>query len=104
MKWEWIIAALVLVTLGGCRAEPPHEVADATAVVNEIHQNPQLVRQVIDRVIAEPHGVDLIAERLAENPMAAETVVDALMKKPELAKAIRDRCASEAISSDVNKR
>lgn len=50
-----------------------------------------LARQIIAQVVAEQHGVTMIAEELAKNENAASAVVDELMKQPTVARTIADR-------------
>lgn len=92
-----IVGILVIV---GCQKAPP-PATDTHGLAEEVHHKPELARKIIADVVAEQHGVAMIAEELAKNEMAAANVVDELMKQPAIAGAIADRCAAAAITRDV---
>ena len=85
--------------MSACRQPPP--ATDTHGLAEEIHHKPELARKIIGDVVAEQHGVAMIAEELAKNEMAAASVVDELMKQPAIADAIADRCAAAAIARQV---
>jgi hypothetical protein len=92
----------LLIVVAGCqqRASPPK--IDTHGLVEEVHHKPEVARKIIAEVVAEPHGVALVAEELSKNDIAAGSVVDELMKHPAMAAAIADRCAAAAIASQVD--
>ena len=90
----------VLVIAVGCQQAPP-PATDTHGLAEEVHHKPELARKIIADVVAEQHGVAMIAEELAKNETAAASVVDELMKQPAIADAIADRCAAAAIARQV---
>ncbi|HJQ40322.1 MAG TPA: hypothetical protein VKB93_24520 [Thermoanaerobaculia bacterium] len=92
---------MLLLAAAACKQAPP-PATDTHGLAEEIHHKPELARQIIAQVVAEQHGVVMIAEELAKNEMASSTVVDELMKHPEIAKAIADRCEAARIAASVN--
>ncbi|HKR64285.1 MAG TPA: hypothetical protein VJZ00_11190 [Thermoanaerobaculia bacterium] len=92
-----LLVALVL----GCQQKQAAPPTDTHGLAEEVHHKPELARKIIADVVAEPHGVTMIAEELAKNEMAAASVVDELMKQPAIADAIADRCAAAAIARQV---
>lgn len=92
-----VLAAAVI----GCQQKPVAPPTDTHALAEEVHHKPELARKIIADVVAEQHGVAMIAEELAKNEMAAASVVDELMKQPAIADAIADRCAAAAIARQV---
>lgn len=90
----------VLVIAVSCQNAPP-PVTDTHGLAEEVHHKPELARKIIADVVAEQHGVAMVAEELAKNEMAATSVVDELMKQPAIADAIADRCAAAAIARQV---
>lgn len=99
MKTFVLISLVVVAT--SCR-QPPAPVTDTHRLAEEVDHKPELARKIISDVIAEPHGVGMIAEELAKNEIAADTVVDELMKHPAIAAVIADRCEAEKIARQVN--
>ena len=93
--------ALVAILVAACQKQAPPPASDTHGLAQEVHHKPEVARKIIADVIAEPHGVTMIAEELGKNEMAAESVVDELMKTPAMAQAIADRCAAAAIAKDV---
>ena len=93
--------ALVVVLLAACQKQAPPPATDTHGLAQEVHHKPEVARKIIADVIAEPHGVTMIAEELSKNEMAAASVVDELMKTPAMAQAIADRCAAAAIAKSV---
>lgn len=91
----------VLVIAVSCQKAPPPPVTDTHGLAEEVHHKPELARKIIADVVAEQHGVAMVAEELAKNEMAATSVVDELMKQPAIADAIADRCAAAAIARQV---
>ena len=98
-----MIVIVVVLALAACKQAPP-PATDTHGLAEEVHHKPELARQIIAQVVAEQHGVSMIAEELAKNEMAAQSVVDELMKHPELAKAIADRCEAASIAAQVQER
>ena len=98
-----LLPVFVLVTLivGGCQQNAPAPAIDTHGLAEEVHHKPELARKIISDVVAEQHGVAMIAEELAKNEMAAASVVDELMKQPAIAAVIADRCAAVAIARQV---
>ena len=94
-----MVGVLVIV---GCQKAPP-PTTDTHGLAEEVHHKPELARKIIADVVAEQHGVTMIAEELAKNEMAAASVVDELMKTPAMAQAIADRCAAAAIAKEVGR-
>lgn len=90
----------VLVIAVSCQKAPP-PATDTHGLAEEVHHKPELARKIIADVVAEQHGVAMIAEELAKNEMAAASVVDELMKQPAIADVIADRCAAAAIARQV---
>lgn len=74
---------------------------DTHPLAEEVHHKPELARQLIADVVAEQHGVAMIAEELAKNEIAAASVIDELMKHPPIARAIADRCDAARIAADA---
>lgn len=93
------LAAIVLAA--ACQQKGSALVTDTHGLAEEVHHKPELARKIIADVVAEQHGVVMIAEELAKNEMAAASVVDELMKQPAIAAAITDRCAAAAIARQV---
>lgn len=89
----------ILVAFGCQKAPPP--ATDTHGLAEEVDHKPELARKLIADLVAEQHGVAMIAEELAKNEMAAASVVDELMKQPAIADAIADRCAAAAIARQV---
>lgn len=102
MKRVLYLFGILLVTFGCKQAPPP--ATDTHGLVEEVHHKPELARKIIADVVAEQHGVVMIAEELAKNEMAAASVVDELMKQPAIADVIADRCAAAAIARQVEGR
>lgn len=99
-RLPFLIPALVVLLLASCqRSTPP--AADTHGLAEEVHHKPEGARRIIADVIAEPHGVALIAEELSKNEMAAGSVVDELMKNPAMAAFISDRCGAADIARQV---
>lgn len=97
-----LLALIVLaVLLASCQKQAPPPATDTHGLAQEVHHKPEVARKIIAGVVAEPHGVTMIAEELSKNEMAAGSVVDELMKTPAMAQAIADRCAAAAIAKDV---
>ena len=94
----FIVAAILLAS---CQKQAPPPATDTHGLAQEVHHKPEAARKIIADVIAEPHGVTMIAEELSKNEMAAGSVVDELMKTPAMAQAIADRCAAAGIAKDV---
>lgn len=87
---------------GACQQKAPATPQmDTHALAEEVHHRPELARKIISDVVAEQHGVAMIAEELARNEMAAASVVDELMRHPAIADAIADRCAAAKIQQQV---
>ena len=97
------ILLMVALVAAACRQKAPPPPTDTHALAQEIHHKPELARKIISDVIAEQHGVAMIAEELAKNEMAAASVVDELMKHPAIADAIADRCAAAKIQQQVGR-
>lgn len=96
------IVFLVAMVAGACQQKAPAQPPpDTHALAEEVHHQPELARKIISDVVAEQHGVAMIAEELARNEMAAASVVDELMKHPAIAGAIADRCAAAKIQQQV---
>lgn len=95
-----MISILLLLAGVACQQKPATP-ADTHMLAEEVHHKPELARKIIADVVAEQHGVAMIAEELAKNEMAAGSVVDELMKHPAIAAAIADRCAAAAIARQV---
>lgn len=95
-----LLAMCLLVA--ACKQSPPPS-ADMHDLAQEVHHKPELARQIIAKVLAEPHGVAIVAEELAKNETAAGDVVDELMKHPAIARAIADRCEAAKITAQVEK-
>ena len=98
-----LILAIVCTTAIACQRQAPPP-PDTHALAEEVHHKPELARKIIRDVIAEQHGVAMIAEELSRNELAAGAVVDELMKNPTIAKEIADRCAAADISGQVQER
>lgn len=98
-----LLLLLASLSLFGCRnsSAPP---LDTHSLAEEVHHKPDVARLVIRQLIAEHHGVTMIAEELGKNAMAATTVVDALMQQPAIAEVIEDRCEAARIAREVNRR
>ena len=92
---------LVIVAVACQQEQKPAPVTDTHGLAEEVHHKPELARKIIADVVAEQHGVAMVAEELAKNEMAATSVVDELMKQPAIADAIADRCAAAAIARQV---
>ncbi len=92
---------LLVALIAGCQQKPVAPPTDTHGLAEEVHHKPELARKIIADVVAEQHGVAMIAEELAKNEMAAASVVDELMKQPAIADAIADRCAAAAIARQV---
>lgn len=99
MKRVLYLVGILLVVFGCQKAPPP--ATDTHGLAEEVHHKPELARKIIADVVAEQHGVAMIAEELAKNEMAAASVVDELMKQPAIADVIADRCAAAAIARQV---
>jgi len=95
-----LILAFVVLLLPRCQQSPPPN-TDTHALAEEVHHKPEVARKIIADVIAEPHGVALIAEELSKNELAAGNIVDELMKNPTMAAVISDRCAAADIARQV---
>ena len=98
-----ILLLMALIAAACQQKAPPPPPTDTHALAEEIHHKPELARKIISDVIAEQHGVAMIAEELAKNEMAAASVVDELMKHPAVADAIADRCAAAKIQQQVGR-
>lgn len=97
-----LLAPIVLtVLLASCQKQAPPPATDTHGLAQEVHHQPEAARTILAEVIAEPHGVTLIAEELSKNELAAGSVIDELMKTPVMAQAIADRCAAAAIAKEV---
>ena len=102
MRRSNLLALIVLtVLLASCQEQAPPPATDTHGLAQEVHHKPEVARKIIADVIAEPHGVTMIAEELSKNELAAGSVVDELMKTPAMAQAIADRCAAAAIAKQV---
>lgn len=101
MKRLLLPILLTSVIAAGCGQKTPPPATDTHGLAAEVHHKPELARKIISDVIAEPHGVVLIAEELSKHEMAAESVVDELMKHPAIAAAIADRCEAAKIAGQV---
>lgn len=101
MKRVLFLFCILLIV--GCQ-KAPRPATDTHGLAEEVHHKPELARKIIADVVAEQHGVTVIAEELAKNEMAAASVVDELMKQPAIADAIADRCAAAAIARQVDGR
>ena len=96
-----LVFLALVVALAGCRQAPAPPPTDTHGLAEEVHHKPELARKIISDVIAEQHGVAMIAEELAKNEMAADAVVDELMKHPAIAAVIADRCEAARIQRQV---
>lgn len=99
MRFLVLLITVLLVT--NCQKSQPPTI-DTHGLAEEVHHKPEVARKIIADVVAEPHGVALIAEELSKNEMAANNVVDELMKNPKIAAIIADRCAAADIAGRVN--
>lgn len=97
------LAIALALVLASCKQAPP-PATDTHGLAEEVHHKPELARQIIAQVVAEQHGVAMIAEELAKNDMAATAVVDELMKHPQIAAAIADRCEAAKIAASVGEK
>lgn len=95
------MALLIVLIAVACQQKSAAPTTDTHGLAEEVHHKPELARKIISDVIAEQHGVAMIAEELAKNEMAAGSVVDELMKQPAIAAAIADRCEAAKIARDV---
>lgn len=101
----FLVAMVAAMVAGACQQKAPAQPPpDTHALAQEVHHRPELARKIIGDVVAEQHGVAMIAEELAKNEMAATSVVDELMKHPAIADAIADRCAAAEIEKQVKTR
>ena len=96
-----LVMLLMVLFVVGCQQKAPPP-TDTHGLAEEVHHKPELARKIISDVIAEQHGVAMIAEELSKNEMAAGSVVDELMKQPAIAAAIADRCEAAKIARDVH--
>lgn len=101
-RMPFLVMILVLFLTSCQKAQPP--ATDTHGLAEEVHHKPELARQIIAQVVAEQHGVAMIAEELSKNEMAAGTVVDELMKHPQIARAIADRCEAAKIAAQVGEK
>lgn len=98
------VAVIVVALLfPGCEKAAPPPATDTHGLAQEVHHKPEAARKIIAEVIAEPHGVTMIAEELSKDEMAAGSVIDELMKTPAMAQATADRCSAAAIAKDVGR-
>ena len=95
------VVLLITLIVAACQQKTAAPATDTHGLAEEVHHKPELARKIISDVIAEQHGVAMIAEELAKNEMAAGSVVDELMKQPAIAAAIADRCEAAKIARDV---
>jgi hypothetical protein len=97
------LAVVLALVVASCK-QAPTPATDTHGLAEEVHHKPELARKIIAQVVAEQHGVAMIAEELAKNDMAATAVVDELMKHPQIAAAIADRCEAARIAGQVQER
>ena len=97
-----VLPVFFLVFVASCQQRSSPPATDTHRLIEEVHHKPEVARQMIADVVAEPHGVALVAEELSKSEIAAATVVDELMKHPAIAAAIADRCAATAITRQID--
>lgn len=90
------IASLILIAgFMSCRQTPTP--VRAEEVTRAIHEHLPVGHEVIDSILRDRDGAELLAERLARDPTATRQLLERIAKKEQGDAIIRQFCASRGV-------
>ena len=87
----------VLLAFGSC-SRPPAELR-AEDVQKALHDDLFFAHKVVDSMLTDTDGVDLLAERMSKDPSTARAVLNALARKGGADQVIAEHCRDRAATA-----